>query len=150
MSIKSKIFYKISLISLFTIGYSSSIAEETSIEIRKSKLPEHIIRDQPLMKDHGFVNYLDVKSIVKRNDITYFNWNTRITSPTGKILETDFEKSKKGGRINCKNKTVYLSGRPGKPFVPITKENITGIFYDFWSSGYPIVCETNKPKWKFW
>ena len=36
----------------------------------------------------------------------------------------NFEKSKKGGRINCENKTVYLSGRPGKPYVSITKENI--------------------------
>ena len=102
------------------------------------------------MKDHGFVQYLDVKSIVKKNDITYFNWNTRITSPDGKILDSDFERSKKGGRINCEEKTVYLSGRPGKPYVPITKENITGIVYDFWSNVYPIVCETNKPKWKFW
>ena len=150
MSIKNKLFYKIITISFFTIGSSSLIAEETLIEISKSKIPEHITRDKPLMKDHGFVQYLDVKSIVKKNDITYFNWNTRITSPDGKILDSDFEKSKKGGRINCKNKTVYLSGRPGKPYVPITKENITGIVYDFWSNVYTIVCETNKPKWKFW
>jgi len=150
MSIKNKKFYKIIFISFFTIGYSSLIAEETWIEISKSKIPEHIIRDKPYMKDHGFVQYLDVKSIVKKNDITYFNWNTRITNPNGTILDSDFEKSKKGGRINCKEKTVYLSGRPGKPYVPITKENITGIVYDFWSNVYPIVCETNKPKWKFW
>ena len=150
MSIKNKLFYKIITISFFTIGSSSLIADETWIEISKSKIPEHITRDKPRMKDHGFVQYLDVKSIVKKNDITYFNWNTRITSPDGKILDSDFEKSKKGGRINCKNKTVYLSGRPGKPYVPITKENITGIVYDFWSNVYTIVCETNKPKWKFW
>ena len=150
MSIKNKLFYKVITICFFTIGSSSLIAEETWIEISKSKIPEYITRDKPLMKDHGFVQYLDVKSIVKKNDITYFNWNTRITSPDGKILDSDFEKSKKGGRINCKNKTVYLSGRPGKPYVPITKENITGIVYDFWSNVYTIVCETNKPKWKFW
>tara|TARA_B100001989_G_scaffold47295_1_gene30262 strand:- start:2745 stop:3197 length:453 start_codon:yes stop_codon:yes gene_type:complete len=150
MSINNKIFYKIITISFFTIGSSSIIAGETWIEISKSKIPEYITRDKPHMKDHGFVQYLDVKSIVKKNDITYFNWNTRITNPNGTILDSDFEKSKKGGRINCKNKTVYLSGRPGKPYVPITKENITGIVYDFWSNVYPIVCETNKTKWKFW
>ena len=150
MTIKSKIFCKIILISFFTIGHNSLIAEETWIEINKSKIPEHIVKNTPLFKNHGFVNYLDVKSIVKRDDIAYFNWNTRLTSPNGTLLDTDFEKSKKGGRINCENKTVYLSGRPGKPYVPITKENITGIVYDFWSNVYTIVCETNKPKWKFW
>ena len=101
-------------------------------------------------KDYGYVNSLDVNSIVKRDDISYFNWNTKITSPNGSILNSDFEKNKKGGRINCKNKTVYLSGRIGKPYVPITKENITEDVYNFWSNVYPIVCETNKPKWKFW
>ena len=151
MRIKNKRFYKIILISLFTIGYSPLIAEETWIEISKSKIPEFMTRDLPTMKDHGFVNYLDVKSIVKRNDITYFNWNTRITSPTGKIVDSNFEKSKKGGRINCENKTVYLSNRPdNNPYVSITKENLPGLVYDFWSNVYPIVCETTKPKWKFW
>jgi hypothetical protein len=150
MRIKNKKFYKVILISFFTIGYSSLIAEETWIEISESKIPEHIIKDFPRFKDHGFVNYLDVKSILRRDDITYFNWNTRLTTRTGKLIDTNFEKSKKGGRINCENKTVYLSERPGKPYVPITKENITGVVYDFWSNVYQIVCETNKPKWKFW
>lgn len=150
MKIKNKIFYKVILISFFTNGYGALIAEETWIEISKSKIPEYLIKDSPRFKDYGFVNYLDVKSIVKRDDITYFNWNTRLTNSTGTLVDTDFEKSKKGGRINCEEKTVYLSGRPGSPYVPINKENITEVVYNFWSNVYPIVCETKKPKWKFW
>ena len=86
MRIKNKALYKVILISLFTIGCSSLIAEETWIEINKSKIPEYIIKNKPLFKDHGFVNYHDVKSIVKRDDITYFNCNNILTSPNEHFL----------------------------------------------------------------
>ena len=94
---------------------------------------------------YGFVNYLDIKSIVKKEEITYFNWNTRLTKPNGTLVDTDFNISKKGGRINCKDKTVYL----GNSFKSISSK-IGELPFAFWSEVLPIVCEKNKPKWKFW
>ena len=138
------------LITFFSLGfgYIPINAEETWIEINKGKIPQSVLTS-PKFEGYGFVNYLDMKSIVKKKDITYFNWNTRLTKPNGTLVDTNFDKSKKGGRINCKDKTVYLKTNNGNSFRPI-KEEIGLLPYALWSEVYPIVCEKNKPAWKFW
>ncbi len=144
MSINIKNLQLIFLFCFLSFGYSPLNAEETWIEINKGKIPPSIIKSSKF-NGYGFVNYLDIKSIVKKEEITYFNWNTRLTKPNGTLVDTDFNISKKGGRINCKDKTVYL----GNSFESISSK-IGELPFAFWSEVLPIVCEKNKPKWKFW
>ena len=144
MKIKIKNIYKITIFCFLSFGYSPLNAEETWIEINKGKIPSSIITS-PKFEGYGYINYLDVKSFSKKKDITYFNWNTRLTKPNGTLLDSDFNMSKKGGRINCKDKTVYF----GNSFKPINSE-MGSLAFAMWSEVYPIVCEKNKPKWKFW
>ena len=141
-------FQKLIIFCSLGFGYIPLNAEETWIEINKGKIPPSIITSSKY-EGYGYVNYLDIKSFVKKKGVTYFNWNTRLTKPNGTLVDTNFEISKKGGRINCKDKTVYLSSKNGNSFRKINEE-IGAIPFALWSEIYPIVCEKNNPKWKFW
>ena len=144
MQIYIKNFHKIVYFCFLCTTYVPLSAQETWIEINEGKIPPSVITSSKF-EGYGFVNYLDLKSLVKKKDITYFNWNTRLKKPNGTLVNTDFDASKKGGRINCKDKTVYFSNS----FTPIN-EDLGALPYAMWSEVYPIVCENNDPKWKFW
>ena len=144
MKIYIKNFSKILILCSLGFNYFPLNAEETWIEINEGKIPPSVITSSEF-EGYGYVNYLDLKSFVKKKDIIYFNWNTRLKKPNGTLVNSDFKKSKKGGRINCKDKTVYLNNS----FTPINDE-LSPLAYELWSEVYPIVCKKNNLKWKFW
>ena len=144
MTINIKKIHKIIIFCFLCFGNSHLKSEETWIEINRGKIPPSILTSSQF-EGYGYVNYLDIKSVIKKKDITYFNWNTRLTKPNGTLIDSDFDISKKGGRINCNDKTVYF----GNSFKPINKE-IGALPFAMWSEVYPIVCEKTNPKWKFW
>ena len=145
MNIYIKNFYKILIFGSLGFNYFPLNAEETWIEINEGKIPPSVITSSQF-EGYGYVNYLDLKSLVKKKDIIYFNWNMRLKKPNGTLVNTDFDTSKKGGRINCKDKTVYFNNS----FTPINEYDLGPVPYALWGEVYPIVCEKNNPKWKFW
>ena len=88
-------FQKLIIFCSLGFGYIPLNAEETWIEINKGKIPPSIITSSKY-EGYGYVNYLDIKSFVKKKGVTYFNWNTRLTKPNGTLVDTNFEISKKG------------------------------------------------------
>lgn len=138
-----KNFYKIIILGSLGFNYFPLNAEETWIEINEGKMPPSVITSSQF-EGYSYVNYLDLKSLVKKNDITYFNWNMRLKKPNGILVNTDFDKSKKGGRINCKDKTVYFNNS----FTPINEDDLGPTPYALWGEVYSIVCEKKiNPKW---
>ena len=128
-------FYKGSFtcLSVF-LGSTSSIAGNTWTEVYRKNLNWS---DRDIS---GYVNYVDIDSIKERGDIVYFNWGTRTRNNDGFLRNGP--PSTNDGKINCKDKTAYLTIENGS-WVPLEE-----IENEFWIRSYPFVCKENK--FKFW
>ena len=93
---KIHIIHKIIIFCFLGFNYIPLNAEETWIEINEGKIPASIITSSKF-EGYGYVNYLDLKSLVKKKDITYFNWNTRLKSQMEHLLILTLIQVKKEG-----------------------------------------------------
>ena len=122
----------------FFLGSTSSLAGNTWTEVMRKKF------NMPYKNMGGYVNYIDVDSIRKRGNIVYFSWGIRLLDENG--FEQGKEKDPRinSGKINCKDKTAYLTRGDG------IWVSLSEIENKFWMRSYPIVCKGNKFKLKFW
>tara|TARA_B100000700_G_scaffold305764_1_gene380161 strand:+ start:1135 stop:1563 length:429 start_codon:yes stop_codon:yes gene_type:complete len=124
------------------IGSTPLLAQGTWNEVSKHKLNEE--------RYSQFVHYIDMKSIVNRDGLVYFNWNIKLYNKEGIALNKNLNENVQDGKINCKEKTAYLSKRDGGSWTPIEKEMGSSNLFNFWNSAYPIVCNSKKSIFKFW
>tara|TARA_A100001388_G_C28633908_1_gene433639 strand:+ start:294 stop:701 length:408 start_codon:yes stop_codon:yes gene_type:complete len=118
----------------FLLGSTSSLAGNTWTEVMRKKL------NMPDKNISGYVNYIDVDSIRKRGNIVYFIWGTKLLDNNG--FKKGKDPSSNTGKINCKDKTAYLTRDDG------IWVSLSEIENEFWMRSYPIVCKGNK--FKFW
>ena len=108
------------------------LAGGTWIETKRHNLKE----SSPYFKK--IITYIDMNSIVKRGDIIYFNWGTRLLKKDGIVLPKNLDNDNVGDRINCKKKTFYATNGT---WTPISKRIMTPRQFDIWNSFYPLVCK---------
>ncbi len=122
----------------FLLGSTSALAGNKWTEVIRRKLN---MSDKNIS---GYVNYIDIDSIKKRGNIVYFDYGFRLLDNNGFLKGNAPYKSNYSGKINCRNKTAYLTRDNG------TWVSLSEIESKFWIRSYPIVCMRNKFKLKLW
>ena len=121
------------------IGSTPLLAQGTWVEVHRDISKKGV----------KYAYFIEMMSIVNRDDIAYFNYGVKLVDIDGNLKKTEgasLNQIKRGGRINCKNKTVYFTKNNGV-WSPISNEDHILRSYN---KAFPIVCKGNKPNWKFW
>ena len=124
-------------------GYLPAMGEGTWIDIwqYQTKPPKGSTGEK--LGVSGASISIDMKSIVNRNGISYFNWRVNLLDLQGnKINRSKDTSSIQSKRINCSKKTAYEV----KTTTWISIEDPKKV----WNRALELVCKPNKSKFKLW
>ncbi len=120
------------------IGSTPLFAQGTWIEVHRVKTDAGKKFDIG-----GVVHYIDMKSVVRKGNIAYYNWNIRLFNNKGRVNDSNLDEKPSGGRINCRDKTIWGNKNNGTWF-PIKTDNKTNTLT------FEMVCEKSINSFKFW